>query len=839
MVRSKRSPPTDPMHPDPDSLSDKPAQRRLVRQLAAAVQALLPPLGVMVRTTNHPSSETHWVRWAPPGAVEDAALVVSLTPDDVVVTAGFSARGREETGRRPRLGDLARRKRDLADVLPTLLAALRAAGATLHAHRESVEALSELDWIAAVAAGAVRFRASDDPAVADERGRVAVSGASHVMLARWASERCARLLDFWALLLGWKLPPAPTPPSRGPVAAIRSLRWDERAAGADAPPTALLPSSDAWCYDPTTGWFAPQRFTALSPATVANARWCERHPHAEGSTVGLRRSADPGLRARLLPWLRARHLDADGAMVHRANLLVPTGFRDADAPVLPALVSQALGDPSGDVAVALVGLLLGAPWPGSPQAASVAARVRPRWSLQAATGASRLLDAGLLGPSWEASHDCLTDAAVRPLLWLAAQRALGDLQCAPEGSSGPAEALLARPWEIVPAMQRPATLEALARRFERSLRAEGLRFELDLLRAVLVGLRTRPFAVFAGVSGTGKTRLALRLAQFVTGALPGGHAPRVAVVSVRPDWIDSRGLLGYVNVLRDPPHYEPTPALRVLLRAAAHPDEPHFLILDEMNLARPEHYLAELLSAVESGAPVDLHGRVDPVLSADRSVAVPSSVPIGRNVAVIATINVDETTHPLSPKVLDRAWLWEFPAAAPSALLAAWVDPSPAEEPAAPAERLALLSAVDDDDPARAMLLAMGRDGVGATLDRLHAVMSAHGRPFGFRVASEVLRFVDRCDRDQLPVPPGWPLDHALLGKVLPRWSGARRELHALLKDAREALTNEGAPAQPPSSRSVREAPTRRAPPSLPRCLGKLDALVERCAREDYVTFTR
>ncbi len=839
MVRSKRSPPTDPMLPDPTDASDKPARRRLVRQLAAAIQALLPPLAVMVRTTNHPSSDTHWVRWAPPGAVEDAALVVALTPDDVVVTAGFSARGREDAGRRPRLGDLARRKRDLADVLPTLLAALRAAGATLHAHRESVEALSELDWIAAVAAGAVRFRASDDPAVADVRGRLALPGPSPLLLARWASERCARLLDFWALLLGWKLPLAPTPPSRGPIAAIRSLRWDERAVALDAPPAALLPSSDAWCYDPTTGWFAPQRFTALSPPTVANARWSERHPHAEGAPAEHRRSADPALRARLLSWLRARHLDGDGAMVHRANLLVPSSFRDGDAPVLSALVAHALGDASGDVAVALVGLLVGAPWTGSPDPTSVASRVRPRWSLQAATGASRLLDAGLLGPSWAALHDCLTDAAVRPLLWLAAHRALGDLQCAPAASTGPAEVLLARAWEIVPAMQRPATLEALARRFERSLRAEGLRFELDLLRAVLVGLRTRPFAVFAGVSGTGKTRLALRLAQFVTGALPGGSAPRVAVVSVRPDWIDSRGLLGYVNVLRDPPHYEPTPALRVLLHAAAHPDEAHFLILDEMNLARPEHYLAELLSAVESGAPVDLHGRVDPVLSADRSVAVPSSVAIGRNVVVIATINVDETTHPLSPKVLDRAWLWEFPAAAPSALLTAWVDPSPAEEPAVPAERLALLSAGDDDDPTRAMLLAMGRDGVGATLDRLHAVMSTHGRPFGFRVVSEVLRFVDRCDRDELAVPPGWALDHALLGKVLPRWSGARRELHALLKDARAALSPDGSQTESSSGRSVREPTTRVAAPPLPRCLGKLDGLVERCAREDYVTFTR
>ncbi|MDB4932554.1 MAG: hypothetical protein JWM10_5038, partial [Myxococcaceae bacterium] len=448
-------------------------------------------------------------------------------------------------------------------------------------------------------------------------------------------------------------------------------------------------------------------------------------------------------------------------------------------------------------------------------------------------------DLGLLDGAWEAVRECLGDAAVRPLLWLAVRRALGDLQCVPAASGARAEVACARPWEIVPSMLRPATIEELARRFERSLRSEGLRFELDHLRAVLVGLRTRPFAVFAGVSGTGKTRLALRLAQFVTAGLPGGADARVAVVSVRPDWIDSRGLLGYLNVMREPPAYELTAALRLLLRAAERPGEAHFLILDEMNLARPEHYLAELLSAMESGAPIDLHGRAEPVSASDRSGVVPSSLRFGANVFVLGTINVDETTHPLSAKVLDRAWLWEFPPAAPSALIATWIDPTAAEEPASEGERLALMAADTDHDPTRAMLLAMGQDGVGATLDRLHAVMSAHGRPFGFRVVAEVLRFVDRCARDGLPVPPGWALDRALLGKVLPRWSGPRRELTALLKAAREALEANRSSGEPSTARTLRDAPVATQRPALPLCLARIESLLERCAREDYVTFTR
>ncbi|TAK28053.1 MAG: hypothetical protein EPO40_15290 [Myxococcaceae bacterium] len=844
MARSNQLPPDEIAAP---GAVDASLLRSALRHLAAEVQAALPPLSAMVRTSNHPSSRTHRVRWAPSTATDGAALVLTLTADDVTVTAGFSARGRDHADRRPRLGELARRKREFADVLPTLLAALRSEGATLHAHRESDEALPEHDWISSVAAGAIRFRASDPSHGASDlvdlwRSELtarAPHGAT-TLLARWVAERSARLLEFWSQLLGWRLPPALVSAGSDRAAAVRSLRWDERAFGPTAAPASLLPASESWCYDPVTGWFAPERFTTLSPPTLAHARWLDVGAAPSGEATALRRSGDPALLARWIRWMRSREADVDESIVHRTRLLVPAQHRDGDAPPLDALIASVLADPSGDLAVSLAGLLEGAPWTVSPEPAVVASKVRPRWSLRAATGASRLADLGLLDRSgWAGVRECLGDPSVRPLLWLAARRALGDLQCVPAASGARFELSYARSWEIVPSMLRPATLEEVARRFERSLRAEGLRFELDLLRAVLVGLRTRPFAVFAGVSGTGKTRLALRLAQFVTGALPGGPGPRVAVVSVRPDWIDSRGLLGYLNVMRDPPGYELTPALRVLLRAAAHPSEPHFLILDELNLARPEHYLAELLSAMESGSPIDLHGRAEPVEASDRSGGVPSSVRFGANVFVLGTINVDETTHPLSAKVLDRAWLWEFPPSAPTSLLTTWIDPTPAEEPASETERLALMAADSDHDPTRAMLLAMGQDGVGATLDRLHAVMSAHGRPFGYRVVSEVLRFVDRCTRDELPVPPGWALDRALLGKVLPRWSGPRRELMALLKAAREALEPARTPSEPSPGRALREPATAPARPSLPICLARLDALLERCAREDYVTFTR
>ncbi len=137
-------------------------------------------------------------------------------------------------------------------------------------------------------------------------------------------------------------------------------------------------------------------------------------------------------------------------------------------------------------------------------------------------------------------------------------------------------------------------------------------------------------------------------------------SPRVAFLSVRPDWTDNRGLLGYYNPLMG--EYVATPLLRLLLRAHAHPDETHFVILDEMNLAKVEYYFSDFLSAMVSGTPMELHGVAEGVYieSDDGTVLVPPSLKVPDNVFFTGTVNVDETTYMFSPKVLDRANTIEF-----------------------------------------------------------------------------------------------------------------------------------------------------------------------------------
>lgn len=162
----------------------------------------------------------------------------------------------------------------------------------------------------------------------------------------------------------------------------------------------------------------------------------------------------------------------------------------------------------------------------------------------------------------------------------------------------------------------------------------------------------RHFVVLTGISGSGKTQLALNYAQALCDDEKHDH-DRVRVIPVQPGWYDPSPLLGYVNPIQDS-SYRSAPFLELLLRAAADPEQPYVAILDEMNLSHPEQYLAPVLSAMETSGWLDLHQLSEETTPIPRRVCYPA------NLAIIGTLNMDETTHGLSDKVLDRAYTLEF-----------------------------------------------------------------------------------------------------------------------------------------------------------------------------------
>ena len=269
----------------------------------------------------------------------------------------------------------------------------------------------------------------------------------------------------------------------------------------------------------------------------------------------------------------------------------------------------------------------------------------------------------------------------------------------------------------------------------------NLRFDRSLVEALHLGLwadEQRHFAVLSGLSGTGKTQVALRYALALTGAESDTGGP-VEVISVHPGWHDPGPLLGYVNPLTG--GYTRTEFLDFLLAATENPDQPHVLILDEMNLSHPEQYFAPILSAMEiRGGEIPLHREDEENLGVPRGVAYPS------NLVIIGTVNMDETTMGISDKVLDRAFTLEF-----------WdIDPErwPGWDDCA-------FDEVEDSK-------------VRAILTELTEALSPARRHFGWRVIKEVVGFLEGRSRDSgIELTAEDALDQVIYAKVLPKLRGS------------------------------------------------------------------
>ncbi|MEA1896405.1 MAG: DUF4268 domain-containing protein [Bacteroidota bacterium] len=189
-------------------------------------------------------------------------------------------------------------------------------------------------------------------------------------------------------------------------------------------------------------------------------------------------------------------------------------------------------------------------------------------------------------------------------------------------------------------------------------------FSREVITRYYIALKTKPFVLLTGISGIGKTKIAQIFAQYICqDENPESIKERIAFVSVRPDWVDNKGILGFYNILDE--KYHSTKILDLLLRAEKNPDKPYFVILDEMNLAKVEHYFSDFLSIMESRTVDNPAGEAIPLHPCNSACTingteVPSEINIPTNVFFTGTVNVDESTYMFSPKVLDRANVIEF-----------------------------------------------------------------------------------------------------------------------------------------------------------------------------------
>lgn len=285
--------------------------------------------------------------------------------------------------------------------------------------------------------------------------------------------------------------------------------------------------------------------------------------------------------------------------------------------------------------------------------------------------------------------------------------------------------------------------------------------------------------------------------------------PNTLFLSVRPDWRDGTSLLGYYNPLTET--YEWTEFLRFILNAAENyrSDNPiaWFVILDEMNLAHVEYYFADMLSVLESGRfPADHENHpgftTQPLrLTYPDTVAneaPPAETYLPPNLYIVGTVNMDETTHAFSPKVLDRAFTMELTE----------VDFS--DYPGNTTDQ----GSLDLDDVARQEFLQVfsqdgqfpqirkhdirayvqGHDEVRDSLQRLNTALAEYRFHFGYRVFDEIIQFLANADANDMYEDFHSALDSAAFMKILPKFSGSEarvgRPLGALIEWAQDPLND-------------------------------------------------
>lgn len=289
--------------------------------------------------------------------------------------------------------------------------------------------------------------------------------------------------------------------------------------------------------------------------------------------------------------------------------------------------------------------------------------------------------------------------------------------------------------------------------------AKGFIYWDGLIENFYLCLKSKPFVILAGTSGTGKTRLVKLFAEAI--------GAEYKLVSIRPDWSDGSDLFGHYDLNGK---FIMGPVCECFDKAMENPDKPVFLCLDEMNLARVEYYLSDFLSVIESrekGA----DGRIVTSDIAQYKDGIPD------NLYIVGTVNMDETTFPFSKKVLDRANTIEFN----------YVDLDPTfSDSVDNVKQLQISNAF-----LRTQYLVLARDCVDDSeyvrkicyeLQEINQILLKANAHIGYRVRDEIVFYMLNNKKSGL-LTENTAMDNEIMQKILPRIQGSSASVKNMLCD--------------------------------------------------------
>jgi len=219
-------------------------------------------------------------------------------------------------------------------------------------------------------------------------------------------------------------------------------------------------------------------------------------------------------------------------------------------------------------------------------------------------------------------------------------------------------------------------LENIISNIQKNIFAEsGFKYSKDTIRRYYMATLSNQLIILKGKPGTGKTSIVSKFANAINA--------NYKIIPVQMTWTDKNDLIGYYNPLDQ--RYNSTDFLEAINEANGNQDKLYFICLDEMNLSRVEYYFAELLSVMElnhSDQIISLHNEnlkslrenlkfyktlegyskekiFDKELQIEHLLKY-NKLNISSNIRFVGTINADETTNDLSPKIIDRSLIIHF-----------------------------------------------------------------------------------------------------------------------------------------------------------------------------------
>jgi len=303
------------------------------------------------------------------------------------------------------------------------------------------------------------------------------------------------------------------------------------------------------------------------------------------------------------------------------------------------------------------------------------------------------------------------------------------------------------------------------------IESKGFRYSSDIIDNFYLSLKTKPFVILAGISGTGKTKLVKLFAEAIKA--------EYKMIPVRPDWSDSTDLFGHTDLSGE--KFIAGEMLDFIKKAKEDRERPYILCLDEMNLARVEHYFSDVLSIIETRK-FDENGSIksaeligDSVLGKDKSAKEDyARICLPENLYIVGTVNMDETTFQFSKKVLDRANTIEFNEVDLSPL-----DNSVAAEGVAPIEQsngfLKSKYITLKECPNSELV----KD-VCSKLQEVNGILAKYNAHVGYRVRDEIV-FYMLYNAESGLLAEKQAFDNALMQKILPRIQGSNGGVKQML----------------------------------------------------------